>query len=523
VHIGADNIMQSILDDVVRAGFAISKGFDIKRFIASLTEQLFDITGSHLACFYSAEEYRARLLYRRGRYDIPETFSTDRDPFNFVLESGETVVLTKRKPSPFLPLLLHSSMHSGIIAPIKSERKIYAFVILNSAQPEFFTRTRLRFAEAITKLAGEYFHNTILHNRLRDYTRKIQSLELYQKNIFTSMSNLLITTDTTGTVQYFNRAAALRFQLTGEHIGTNVLEIFKTGMGKKMQDLLTASIREGTGIVAAEGIYRNETGEMDFSLTASPLFSRGNKLEGMTLIFTDQSKERELEKTVRTVKEERRLIKDMFSRYVSREIASRIVAHPDLIHLGGDKRDATVLFADIRGYTSFSEGRDPEYIIKVLNEYFSEAVEIVLKHHGYIDKFIGDCIMAAWGIPLKTETEDARLAVSCALEIQNMVKDPQRSFFKGEAKKLAIGIGIHTGPLVAGNIGSAQRVDYTIIGDTVNVAARLEGVAGPGEVVITEYTRNHLGRDFRVTKKPPVQVKGKSRPLQIYRVLKKVG
>jgi len=515
--------MQSILDDVVRAGFAISKGFDIKKFIASLIEQLFDITGAHLACFYSAEQHRARLLYRRGRYTIPEAFTTEDDPFSFVLESGETVVLTERKPSPFLPLLLHPLMNSGIIAPIKSEKKLYAFVILNSTKQNFFTRSRLRFTEALSKLAGEYFHNTVLHNRLKDYTRKIQSLERYQENIFTSMSNLLITTDTAGNVRYFNRAAALRFHLSQDHLGQNVLGIFKSGMGKKMQALLENSIHEGTEIVGAEGIYRGEKDEMDFSLKASPLVSRQNKREGLTLIFTDQSRERELEKTVKTVKEERRLIKDMFSRYVSQEIASRIVANPDLIHLGGDKREATVLFADIRGYTSFSEGRDPEYIINILNEYFSEAVEIVLKHHGYIDKFIGDCIMAAWGVPLKSETEDASLAVSCALEIQSMVKDPQRSFFRGDAKRLAIGIGIHTGPLVAGNIGSIQRVDYTMIGDTVNVAARLEGVAGPGEVVITETTRKHLGRDFRVSKKPPVKVKGKAEPLKIYRVLKKVG
>ncbi len=515
--------MQNILDDVVRAGFAISKGFDIKKFIASLIEQLFDITGAHLVCFYSAEEHRARLLYHRGRYTIPEIFSIEQDPFDFVLESGETVVLTEKKPSPFLPILLHPSMNSGIIAPIKSERRIYAFVVLNSTQPDFFTRTRLRFIETISKLAGEYFHNTILHNRLRDYTRKIQNLEIYQKNIFTSMSNLLITTDITGAIQYFNQAAALRFNLSQEHLGKNIIDIFKTGMGKKMRTLLESSIHEGVGIVAAEGIYQNGNDEMDFSLTASPLISRRNKREGLTLIFTDQSRERELEKKVKTVKEERRLIKDMFSLYVSQEIASRIVANPGLIHLGGDKREATVLFADIRGYTSFSEGRDPAYIIQILNEYFSQAVEIVLRHHGYIDKFIGDCIMAAWGVPLKSETEDARLAVSCALEIQSMVKDPQRNFFKGEAKKLAIGIGIHTGPLVAGNIGSIQRVDYTMIGDTVNVAARLEGVAGPGEIVITEDTRNHLGLDFKVAKKRPVKVKGKSEALKIYRVMKKVG
>jgi len=515
--------MQNILDDVVRAGFAISKGFDIKKFIASLVEQLFDITGAHLACFYSCEETGARLLYRRGKYDIPQIFSVYDDPFQFVSEVGEAVVLTERKKSPFLPLLLHPSMSSGIIAPIKSEKKIYAFVILNSADTSFFTRNKLRFTEALSKLAGEYFHNTILHNKLKEYTQKIQKLERYQENIFTSMSNLLITTDTEGHIRYFNQAAEARFILTQDDIGKNIIPLFEKNLGKKMLGLLKGSILGGREIVGAEGIYKRADSEMDFSLTASPLLSQRNRREGLTLLFTDQSRERELEKTVKTVKEERRLIKDMFSRYVSQEIVTRIVANPNLIHLGGDKKDATVLFADIRGYTSFSEGKDPEYIVNILNEYFSQAVEIVIKYNGYIDKFIGDCIMAAWGVPLKSDIEDAQLAVSCALEMQSIVKNPKRSFFKGEAKNLAIGIGIHTGPLVAGNIGSTRRVDYTMIGDTVNVAARLEGVAGPGEVIITEKTRSFLTKEYKLNRSDPVKVKGKAEPIKIYKVLRKVG
>jgi adenylate cyclase len=149
-------------------------------------------------------------------------------------------------------------------------------------------------------------------------------------------------------------------------------------------------------------------------------------------------------------------------------------------------------------------------------------VEIVIRSGGYIDKFIGDCIMAAWGVPLMTPDDDARLAVSCALEIQKLTTDTDRSFFTGEASGLRIGMGIHTGPLVAGNIGSVRRADYTVIGDTVNVAARLEGVAGPGDVIITEDTKSYLDDSFRLQKKRAVKVKGKTEPLKIYNVREKV-
>jgi adenylate cyclase len=515
--------MDTIIDEVVRAGFVISKGLDLKKFIASLIDQLFDVTGSDIVCFYSFSEESVRLLYRRGKFPVPERFSPSVDPFSFVVESGETVVLTERKKSPFLKVLLHDSMNSGIISPIGTSKNIYGFVVLNSQKNLFFTRNRFMGAEALTKLAGEYFHNSLLHDQLKDYTRRIEALERYQKNIFSSMTNILLTADIDGYLRYFNPAAGERFSLTSEFIGKPVTDIFFNRLGKKMLTLVNDSITEGNEIIGAEGIYKGDKAEIDFSLNTSPLLTSRGKREGLTLIFTDQSRERELQKQVKKVKEERRLIKDMFSRYLSETVVSKLVKNPNIVHLGGDKKDATVFFADIRGYTSFSEGKDPEFIIRVLNDYFSEAVEIIIESGGFIDKFIGDCIMAAWGVPLMTVEEDARLAVSTALQIQKEVNSPKRKFFTEEASGLKIGIGIHSGPLVAGNLGSNRRVDYTVIGDTVNIASRLEGIAGPDEVIITENTKSLLGKDFKLERRNPVKVKGKKQPLNIYKVLKKVG
>jgi class 3 adenylate cyclase len=145
-------------------------------------------------------------------------------------------------------------------------------------------------------------------------------------------------------------------------------------------------------------------------------------------------------------------------------------------------------------------------------------VEIVIKHKGYIDKFIGDALMAAWGVPMQSGAEDAVAAVTAAVEIQQLIASKNRAFFKGDASNLRVGIGMHTGELVAGNLGSSRRMDYTVIGDTVNVAARLEGVAGPGEVIITEDTRKHIGDLFVLEEREPVKVKGKSKPLHIFNV-----
>jgi class 3 adenylate cyclase len=127
--------------------------------------------------------------------------------------------------------------------------------------------------------------------------------------------------------------------------------------------------------------------------------------------------------------------------------------------------------------------------------------------------------MAVWGVPLSSKDDDAVKAVSCALAIQEMIHSNERKFFKKDAERLRIGIGVNTGPLVAGNLGSIQRMDYSVIGDTVNLAARLEGVAGPNEVIISQSTRDHIGELFKLEKRPSVQVKGKEKPIQIYNVV----
>jgi PAS domain S-box-containing protein len=358
-----------------------------------------------------------------------------------------------------------------------------------------------------------------LLDETRESSKKIDSLERYQENVFNSMTNMVVTTDATGQIYYFNEPAAQAMGLKQDDLGRSLDKIFKKSLSSGTLKAINKSLEEGNEILGLEGIFRNGDNEIDYSLNVSPLKTPRGKKEGLTLLFTNQSREKELKQTVQSVCEERRIIKDMFCRYMSHEVMENLMQSPDKINLGGDKRIATVFFADIRGYTSFSESREPEEIVEILNEYFSEAVENVIQYKGYIDKFIGDCIMAVWGVPMMPEKDDAFNAVSCALAIQEMVRSSKRKFFRNVASRLRVGIGINTGPLVAGNLGSMQRMDYSVIGDTVNLAARLEGVAGSDEIIISQSTRNQLGDKFRYEERPAVRVRGKEKPIQIYNVL----
>ena len=517
--------IENVLDELVRAGSLLSRDLNFKNMAGVLVEQSLDITKSDLACLYIRTDPKRRsdlrLIYRRGRFQVPETLSRDAEIVQFIEESDETVVLLERRENPFVGLLLNSEMAGGIALPISTSAAKLGLLILNSRKTMFYNRERFDFLDSFTKLAGGILHNSKLYQELRDYLRRIEALERYQENIFSSMTNLLVTTDEQGSIRYFNRAAAERLGLEGPHIGTRLNHFFDKKIGRKIVHEIDRSRTDKLVALGMEGIYKDEQREMDFSLNISPLLGKRGAQEGITLLFTDQTREKELQGQMKQVVEERRVIKDMFARYLSSEIVSQLVESPGLVKPGGDKKMATIFFADIRGYTSFSEGKDPEYIIDVLNEYFSEAVESVINHNGYIDKFIGDCIMAAWGVPLQTEREDAIQAVSCALEIQDLVRSKQRKFFQGQASALRVGVGMHSGPIVAGNLGSSRRMNYTVIGDTVNVAARLEGVAKANEIIITEQTRDFVKDHFKLEKREPVQVKGKALPLKIYRVLKR--
>ncbi|HAP43991.1 MAG: guanylate cyclase [Spirochaetes bacterium GWD1_61_31] len=515
---------KDILDELVRASSLVASEADFKSLAGTLVEQSIDVSGSELAGLYAYTDPEdpskgLRLLYRRGRHTLPVSLAGGLEWHRFLLDCRETIILNQPRESPFAGLLLAEGMKSAIALPLMTPKLTIGVLILNSHTTDFYDRRRFHFLNSLCKLAAGMMHNARLFQEMKDYLKQIEDLERYQANIFASMTNLLVTTDERDCVEYFNDKAAATFGLSEASLGQPLSELFKGSLDQKLQKSVFAVRGSNQEILGLEGIWKNAEREMDFSLNVSPLQGKRGKYEGLTLLFTDQSREQELKQQMHQAVEERRQIKDMFSRYMSHEVVQSLMDNPESIKLGGDKKQATVFFADIRGYTSFSEGKEPEYIVEVLNEYFTEAVEIVVQHRGYIDKFIGDCIMAAWGVPMTSEEEDALQAVSCAWEIQQLIANPKRSFFKGLADHLRVGIGMHTGPLVAGNLGSNRRMDYSVIGDTVNIAARLEGQAKADEVIITENTRSLLGGAFRLETREPVKVKGKEQLIQIYKVL----
>lgn len=212
------------------------------------------------------------------------------------------------------------------------------------------------------------------------------------------------------------------------------------------------------------------------------------------------------------------VVRSNFERFFTPHLAARIANAPDAVKLGGDKRIVTVLFSDIRGFTSLSETMNPDDMARLLTEYFTEMVDCVFQHGGTLDKFIGDAVMAQWGAPLG-EPEDADNALAAAVEMMKALEKLNERWRVDRRPEVQMGIGINTGEAFAGNIGSERRLEYTVIGDVVNTASRLCGVAKAKEVLVSESVMKALHSQPKVEKSEPLELKGKSQPVPVYRVV----
>jgi adenylate cyclase len=206
-----------------------------------------------------------------------------------------------------------------------------------------------------------------------------------------------------------------------------------------------------------------------------------------------------------------------FQRYFAPNLAEEIAAQEGEVQLGGAKRPVVVFFSDIRGFTSMSEEMLPDDIARLLTDYFTEMVEIVFKHGGTLDKFMGDAIMALWGAPIAHE-DDADRAMGAALEMQEVLAELNAKWEQDGRQRVNIGIGINFGEVFAGNIGSQQRLEYTVIGDAVNVASRLCSKAGPGDILVSEPFMQALKSPPAAEALEPLELKGKAKRVPVYRV-----
>jgi adenylate cyclase len=213
------------------------------------------------------------------------------------------------------------------------------------------------------------------------------------------------------------------------------------------------------------------------------------------------------------------LTRERLSRLLSPNVAERVIKGQVDVAPGGTRHDVTVYNSDIRGFTRMSEHTPPEEIVEMLNAYFEAMVDTIFKWEGTLDKFMGDGIMAVWGAPM-AHPDDPERAVECALEQSEVLGAFNRDRVARGQPALGVGVGIHTGPVVAGYIGSSKALSYTVIGDVANVSARVCAKARAGQIVVSAETRARLGPRFEVEELAPMRIRGKDKPITVFNVVR---
>ena len=252
-------------------------------------------------------------------------------------------------------------------------------------------------------------------------------------------------------------------------------------------------------------LVRGDEGTATVNLTAMPLIDADGAQIGSMLVLEDITEEKRVRSTM--------------SRYMSKEVADQLLSAGEL-ELGGTEQKVTVMFSDIRRFTSIAEALGPRQTVSLLNEYFTEMVDVIFQHGGILDKYMGDGIMALFGAPL-VGPNDSDNAVATADAMMARLSELNLRRAAAGQEELAIGIGFSTGPTVVGNIGSVRRLDYTVIGDTVNLASRLEGATKQygAKVVLSEMTVRDLKRPATLRELDLMRVKGKDHPVAVYESL----
>jgi adenylate cyclase len=208
-------------------------------------------------------------------------------------------------------------------------------------------------------------------------------------------------------------------------------------------------------------------------------------------------------------------IERAFGQYVSKEVLDRIRAQPGGVRLQAELRTASVFFADIRGFTPISERLPPELVVDLLNRYFDQVVPVVERYQGFLNKFIGDAVVVVFNGPIE-QPDHAERATGCAIALQELMSKLNSRNFFAEVGELQIGIGVASGPMLCGNVGTKSRLEYTVIGDTVNLASRMTGHARGGEVWVSEATALGLPTTYPAAPSAPIKFKGKDNAIVPY-------
>jgi PAS domain S-box-containing protein len=394
--------------------------------------------------------------------------------------------------------------------PLRYEGKLIGFMALGHRRSgEPYSSDDLDFLSTVAGQSSLALENARLFTNLHRTLDQTLEMKNLMDDIFASIATGVITTDVKHKITLFNQAAAnILITQANDVLGKSLIDALP-----HYPDLETAALEavEGGKVTQSREVtpITPRGNELVLRLSCAPLLDASLDTKGATIVIEDLTEKRKLE-----VEQER--IRQTFGRIVAPRVRDRLLSDPSHLRLDGTSQKVTILFADISGFTPFSESTPPETLFKVLNEYLSLAAHAILEEEGTLDKFIGDAVMALWNAP-DPQPDHALRAVRAALAILDRSQQAY-DHMKTPAHHLQFRIGVATGEAVVGNVGTRELFNYTAIGDTVNVAQRLEVIARPSQILIDQSTYSIVSKEVSAEMIDPVQIKGKTQPVVIYQL-----
>ena len=434
--------------------------------------------------------------------------ATSRTIISRVIESSESILTTDAQEDPRFGAqesIIAHNMRSILCVPLKVKNDLIGVIYAdNRVRTGIFTESSRSVLSTFANQVAIAIENARLFTSLRHTLAEVTELKNLMDNIFASIASGVITADVQDQITLCNKAAeAILGQNTPQIVGQQLDKIVPS----LAEDLLPylATMRETDEPIIDLEIRHTmpDRGTVDWRLNLSPLKDANESTQGVAIVLDDLTERKALEA-------QRRL----FQRMVSPAVIQQL--DPDSIQMEGKRANITVLFADIRGFTSYSEKQSPEELVSVLNRYLAAAADAVLAEEGTVDKFLGDAVMAWYNAPVRQSDHTLR-AVRSSLAIRNAI-EALHAELPSEAH-LSFGVGIHYGEAVLGLIGTEKKLEYTAIGDSVNTTKRIQENANKNQILISEEAYERVKKYIYVDKLEALEVKGKSKPVTVYEVL----
>ncbi|WP_322506824.1 GAF domain-containing protein [Anaerolinea sp.] len=495
---------------LAQVGQVVNSSLELDQVLQVVMDTIIRLTGAERGFLMMRNARSGELEVLIGRNWERENlsrseFAVSRTIINRVVKEGQPIITTDAQEDPRFHTqdsVVAHNLRAILCVPLWVKQELVGVIYAdNRVRSGVFTRRHLELLTGFANQAAVAIENARLFASVRQTLKQVTELKTLMDNVLASIPSGVITVDPDKRILLCNRAAAeILRQPISALVGTNLSAILPA-----LDEHMNQVLRFGHTVMGLEmSPDLKEKGRVALRFNLSPLRNEQRILQGVAIVVEDLTEQRRLEAQQR-----------LFERMVSPAIIEQI--DTEEIKPGGQKREITTLFADIRGFTSYGEMVSPEELVQVLNRYLGLAAEIILAEGGTVDKFLGDAVMAWFNAPVP-QPDHALRAVRAGLRLKEAVERLNREM--PIAAKLSFGVGIHTGEAVLGLIGTEKRMDYTAIGDCVNTARRIQENASAGQVLISRSAYQRIADAVEVSGVFPIQAYGKREPVVVVEVLK---